>query len=184
LLLGEFQSKARLYKSAYDLPPLEDKLSWLALMQHYGVPTRLLDFTYSPYLALYFALRSRTDKEKESKFVKVWAIDGEAVMQEAQRISRAADSKEPKVDNGSSRVSHRVGLAQSSLGTDRDALQFDDVYQKKVVSKALAPTGIRVEHFNQNGFVAMALPSIQNLRLSNQQGVFLFNGAEGLTFEG
>jgi hypothetical protein len=42
----------------------------LALMQHYGVPTRLLDVTRSPYVALYFAVR---DALKEAD-AAVWAF--------------------------------------------------------------------------------------------------------------
>jgi hypothetical protein len=93
-MLQEFQSKAPLHMDSRRLPPTasEHKLSWLATMQHYGAPTRLLDFTYSPYVALYFALRNRNDNEAESD-AEVWAIDAAAVKAFAMKVSHGADDK-------------------------------------------------------------------------------------------
>ncbi len=37
-------------------------LEMLTLMQHYGLPTRLIDFSLSPYVAAYFACRQSTEE--------------------------------------------------------------------------------------------------------------------------
>ncbi|MDK9763256.1 FRG domain-containing protein [Vibrio sp. D420a] len=59
IMLERFKSCAHLYLS--HLPKNHDDLSWLSLMQHHGAPTRLLDFSFSPYIALYFALESGSE---------------------------------------------------------------------------------------------------------------------------
>jgi len=56
LLIKRFQENAHLYNS--HLPDEGERLEWLALMQHYGAPTRLLDVTLSPHIASYFALEA------------------------------------------------------------------------------------------------------------------------------
>lgn len=40
-----------------------DEWGWMFLMQHYGVPTRLLDFSENPLIALYFAVNECQDKD-------------------------------------------------------------------------------------------------------------------------
>jgi hypothetical protein len=42
------------------VPDREDDFEWLALMQDHGAPTRLLDFSWSPYVAAFFALHNTT----------------------------------------------------------------------------------------------------------------------------
>ena len=51
-----FRRKAHNYLQ--DSSALDDDLRTLALMQHHGGPTRLLDFTKSPHVAAFFALES------------------------------------------------------------------------------------------------------------------------------
>ena len=48
--------------------PLDD-FQWLGLMQHHGAPTLLIDFTWSPYVAAFFAL------ERTLNDGVVWAMN-------------------------------------------------------------------------------------------------------------
>ena len=55
-----FRRKAHNYLANAEL--LNDDLRCLSLMQHHGAPTRLLDFTKSPFVAAFFALERATEE--------------------------------------------------------------------------------------------------------------------------
>ena len=68
-----FQFKQRAHHYLKHLPPDEDLASWLGLMQHHSIPTRLLDWSHSAFVALYFALEE--PPQQAGKRSAVWAIN-------------------------------------------------------------------------------------------------------------
>ena len=74
-----FRRKAHLFLE--HVPDARDAFQWLALMQHHGAPTRLVDFTWSPFVAAFFAL------ERATKDAAVWAVFVPALWRAAHTFS-------------------------------------------------------------------------------------------------
>ncbi|HWQ53405.1 MAG TPA: FRG domain-containing protein [Bryobacteraceae bacterium] len=78
-VIREFRRRVHNYLS--ELPRDDDDEEWLALMRHYGAPTKLLDWTKSPYVAAFFATADARNTDSA-----VWAIDRVSVQEEARRM--------------------------------------------------------------------------------------------------
>ncbi len=105
-MLRQFERRAHHYLQA--LPRPANKLDWLSLIQHYGGPTRLLDFSHSFYIAAFFAV------ERAERDAAIWAVNLDKI---ERRIAA-----EMKVPTSNENIDHRntrhAGLVNLHLGLE------------------------------------------------------------------
>lgn len=63
-LIDDFRRNYGIYARSSS-PKDDDLIYWLSVMRHYGAPTRLLDFTYSFFIASFFALEGPPEQVDE-----------------------------------------------------------------------------------------------------------------------
>jgi hypothetical protein len=84
-MLRQFQRRFSAYVGT--IPTPASKLDWLAVMQHYGSATRLVDFSHSFYVAAFFAV------ERAANDAAIWAISQNLIMS----LPQPGSSSEPQV---------------------------------------------------------------------------------------
>jgi hypothetical protein len=139
----------------------------LVRMQHYSMPTRLLDITSNPLMALYFACKSNPDKT------------GEVVVIKVKRLKiKFFDS------DTASCIASLVRLSKA----DKDAIDFN--LNKNEFNESLSVT--RLLHFvreEKSYFISKIVPDdlrriicvkgkMANNRISSQSGAFLLFGLD------
>jgi len=83
-LYDDFYKRAGLLLE--NAPPRENTAFWLTKAQHYGLPTKLLDWSNSPLVALYFALKNERKFDVDGC---VWVLNATELNSDQIRIDSA-----------------------------------------------------------------------------------------------
>ncbi len=132
-VLKRFQSGAHHYLPS--IPSDDEVIDWLAIMQHHGAPTRMMDFTRSVYVALYFAMEREPKKD-----CSLWAIDRDWLEARSMEMLRSYD--EPLKTNDleeQRRYFNRVLLTKS---TERPTII--EAKSKRLNQRMMAQQGVHL----------------------------------------
>ena len=161
-LIQEFKASANTFIKPSEITTTT--FEWLALMQHHGIPTRLLDFSRSPFIALFFAVR---DYNSDSD-AAVWTINPGLLHQAScERLTNEG---------------HKFTFAGSDHWEMEKSVKYDvrlyDLHQPELINEDLF-TEIFTSGKYESCFVLE--PNKIQHRLHQQQGTFLVSSARGKT---
>lgn len=135
-LLSAFKQNATMLTSNQPT----NSFDWMFLMQHYGIPTRLLDWSESPLVALYFALLKVEDEAE----AVVWALKPTELNKNARIKNKSEEFYIPSFED------HEIkGYAIESVSNTNVGLEPVAVIATRNNPRIQAQMGVFTIHANE-----------------------------------
>ena len=151
-MMDEFQWKYPSYEKGH-IPATDESREWLSLMQHYGSPTRMLDFSYSMYIALFMAIDGSFHPKSA-----IWALN--------KHVLNDKIIRKYCVENNTNVIS----------GKDTERYIYEEA--TTAINRRFYIVKDKVENF-----LYATRPHLSNERINRQQGLFVIPSSIELDFE-
>ena len=126
---------------------INNTIEYFALMQHFGAPTPLMDWTYSPFIALFFSIYENENICNDNNYHSIWSLNQNIIKEKSFEIIK---EKLPNFDN------------ESKIFDSKDYKNILEYFSM---------------NDNCHGFILPILIDRKNTREEAQKGLFTLNGS-------
>lgn len=167
------------------IPARQDLISWSILMQHYGAPTRLLDWTESLFVAAYFAVWQQPDSNAAIWIIHPNTVDAGMRGGTGDELTQAEENQRWK----NPEAAPILRFVAPHYETDRMGAQQIGItasHQILADHREIIEHTITEEALERGRFAKIIIPAdvkpefLRNLRRMNITARALFPGIDGL----
>jgi FRG domain len=162
----------------------KDEWEWIFLMQHYRVPTRLLDWTESPLIGLYFAVSDTTRKHVETD-AALWCLYPQK-LNEISGLALDPPGDIPAFGDEIELEDYLPSRVHAQQATSKNPLaiiaprQFERIYAQQGVFTILHRKAVRIDELkdqqgNQSHLVKLRIRRAAIVKLRRELGFLRIN---------